>query len=430
MATTPTQTFTFDRSTSDPVRRARMARKLARALGGAVMAPNAEGALPLVPAPAMRGEGTHERPPLRGKTGAELFDRVPLVLPEFLFYPYYQRGTVTGTFGAGGANKTLVELSRQLSIVTLTNWAGIMPALRSPGRAIFVSKEMPERTIRGRIEAWIYGVTGGALGSGPETERARDELRKLIAENLYVLGRDSDGVQELYLTEVVRGTTVRVNQWAVDELRRLSDEHKAPGTDGVDDIYIETLNRLHVGGENDNAAAGTFIGALDKVVIGTGGAHVGTCGHAGKSPRDDQYIARGASAFSDNGRGTFGLVRNGNFVTFMHLKASEDGPEGPDLTFQREVWHPREGDERSYIYVRPVVEQDALDAAEERAVEALLVRAGPKGVPPRKLLHDSVRGGEGAKERRDRRARVVRRMEERARIVGGGEKGENYRLVA
>jgi hypothetical protein len=131
-------------------------------------------------------------------------------------------------------------------------------------------------------------------------------------------------------------------------------EHIAREIGQADIIALDTMSRFSGASENDNTAGAVFISACETIAKLTGAAIL-VLSHTGKAvAREgivDQYVSRGASAFSDNARSVVVLasplkdamkrfeidpaaVERGDLFRLAHVK-SNYAKRAPDVYFKR-----------------------------------------------------------------------------------------------
>jgi len=84
-------------------------------------------------------------------------------------------------------------------------------------------------------------------------------------------------------------------------------KHLATAIGPADFVWFDTASKYNGGEENSNGDTARFIEALEIIAEITGAA-VLVLVHTGKARGEDQYAARGASAFSDNARSVLVLA--------------------------------------------------------------------------------------------------------------------------
>ncbi len=353
-------------------------------------------------------ERTAEHIPLIATPGGELLAR-PVRLPEYVFKPHIPRGRPLGLFAPGGSLKSAIGLDAALAVATGQPWGGLEPT--RPGRSLFASKEQPLDSIRGRIEAWLRGAATFGL-EGRELEERMRELRALIEQNLAVLGSDSPGMRELFLTRASY-TAVSIDRRAVDDLRRLCE--------GRDLAFLDPFALLSGGPENSNEAGAEFVGALGMVA--DVGPAVLVAGHVGKDPKNGQYVNRGASSVSDHLRGVFSAERLSEApfapVRLTHEKPSEDGPRGAPLAWEPKVWRPATTDDDAlgYIYLWPTTVAAAETGTWRPRLMAAMGEAGADGMTKSDVTNLVRKGGRGADKERAAMREALRGLIAEGRVT-------------
>ncbi len=201
-------------------------------------------------------------------------------------------GTLAVLVSPGGAGKSMLALGLGACVAAGRSMWGLLHADPVAGNVIVVSAEDPKPILAHRLHALAHVPGGGVPLHGDAGFRERFRVKAVQGTGFSLGSWSPAGFQPSPAFEVLNRE--------VCELRpRL--------------VIIDTLNRCLAGiPENDNAALGRVISALEAMVAPVGGACL-VLHHVGKSAAregagDEQQAARGAGAITDNARWQGNLV--------------------------------------------------------------------------------------------------------------------------
>lgn len=207
---------------------------------------------------------------------------------KYVLYPYIPDLTVSGLSSIGGFGKT--HLMLLLAVCKALGLPYFCDRECEPGRVVVFSAEDDLLEMYRRTQRILQYVQG--LGATIDMA--------LLRSNLQFIDMTGAGVSNL-LTRVQRMGVV-----PTDLVTHIANQVGKAAL-----IVFDTQSRFSGGPENDNAAAAVFISACETIATMTKAA-VLVLSHTGKAvAREgivDQYVGRGASAFSDNARSVMVLA--------------------------------------------------------------------------------------------------------------------------
>ena len=280
-------------------------------------------------APDLPGRG--KRPPFKFETLPE--DVLTRVLPDraWALYPYFPAGTVSILSSVGGFGKShLMLLIAFCKALGLPDFCGRPCA---PGRVVILTAEDDLEEMQRRSQRILRYLRNLNV----EIDHA------LLRANLQLVDLTGGGAKNLMVRAETSGAI------PTDLVAHIAEE-----IGKADMIVIDTLSRFSGASENDNTAGAVFISACETIAKLTGAA-VLVLSHTGKDVARagivDQYVSRGASAFSDNARSVAVLaaptkkamksleidaeaVERGDLFRLAHVK-SNYAKKAPDAYFKR-----------------------------------------------------------------------------------------------
>ncbi|MDT7953055.1 MAG: helicase RepA family protein [Acetobacteraceae bacterium] len=207
-------------------------------------------------------------------------------------------GLLASTLGVlvspGGAGKSMLALQLAACVAAGRSLWGLLPSDPKAGTVIVVSAEDPAPILKHRLHS-LARVPCDAKG--------------------YRWHADAEAVSR-YRIKAAQGTGFGLGTWTGTtfepspefERLRLEVEAARPRL-----VIVDTLNRCLAGiSENDNAALGRIVSALEAMLAPAGAAglvlHHVSKGAAREGQGDEQQAARGAGAITDNARWQGNLI--------------------------------------------------------------------------------------------------------------------------
>ncbi len=255
-------------------------------------------------------------------------------LPErrWAIYPYLPAETVTMLTSSGGFGKTFTMLLLSVCKALGLSHFGNQPC--EPGRAVILSAEDDLAEMQSRLQRVLRYLV----------DQCNVQIDfKLLHANLHIVDLTGIGASNMM---------TRAQQLGAKETDL--PLHIAQQIGAADLITVDTLSRFNGASENDNQAGAVFISALEIIAKRTGAA-VLVLSHTGKQQARegviDQYVSRGASAYSDNSRSGMtlvspdeksmkafdldkGAVERGDIFRLVHVK-SNYAKRADDVFFKR-----------------------------------------------------------------------------------------------
>jgi hypothetical protein len=209
---------------------------------------------------------------------------------EYILERYLQTNEVAMFAGPGSVGKSYFMMEAAVCIATGSQFFG-QNKKPSPRKCMYLMAERHEKNLMRRFYKIAHQV---ADRSKTADERKRFEQR--LAENYYTKSLSGESLQ---LIELVG------QQWrpAFPALDALIKELIAAD---IKTLFADPISRFQGGNENAAEVVSAVIKALEYI-----SHHVGcSCvflHHTGKAERDDQYVGRGSSAWTDNTSETIAL---------------------------------------------------------------------------------------------------------------------------
>jgi hypothetical protein len=209
---------------------------------------------------------------------------------EYVLERYLQENEVAMFAGPGSVGKSYFMMEAAVCIATGSQFFGLMKK-PAPRRCMYVMAERHEKNLMRRFHKIAHHI---AERSTDPKERERFEQR--LKMNYYTKSLAGESLQ---LIEFVS------QQWrpAFATLDALIEELKLAK---IEVIFADPISRFQGGNENAAEIVSAVIKALEYISQHTGCSCV-FLHHTGKSERDDQYVGRGSSAWTDNTSETVAL---------------------------------------------------------------------------------------------------------------------------
>ena len=247
---------------------------------------------PGTPPPTLPSKGALDAPGLPEiliRKLPEDWDTCNLAEERFVIENLIPRCKVTLLVSPGGMGKSYVTLYASICVALGLEFCG---QKCEQGRVVILSAEDSLLTIHRRLRNLSSQVPD--LQFAPN---ARAQIRQFVDIVDVAEMRRASG-SSMALTKPDSGGSASITPLV---------KHLAEAIGNADFVWFDTASKFNGGEENSNGDTARFIEALEIVAEITG-AGVLVLVHTGKARGEDQYAARGASAFSDNARSVLVLA--------------------------------------------------------------------------------------------------------------------------